>query len=94
MTTLKGEETVAVPPDAGGKPSETAADGSDSKIRVTRKSAAYWVVTIANPPFNVVGPAEVLELQAVVDQLEPIRGCRSWCSTVPCRTISSHTTTS
>src|SRR5262245_31274870 len=40
------------------------------KIRVNRKSAAYWVVTFANPPFNVVGPAEVLELQAVVDQLE------------------------
>jgi enoyl-CoA hydratase/carnithine racemase len=70
MTTLKGEETAAVPSDAGGKPSETAADASDSKIRVTRKSAAYWVVTIDNPPFNVVGPAQVLELQAVVDQLE------------------------
>lgn len=40
------------------------------KIRVIRKSAAYWVVTFANPPFNIIGPAEVLELQAVVDQLE------------------------
>jgi enoyl-CoA hydratase/carnithine racemase len=49
---------------------ERAVGSSDPKIRVMRKSDAYWVVTIANPPFNVVGPAEVLELQAVVDQLE------------------------
>ena len=63
MTILDGEERAVSP--------------SDPKIRVMRKSDAYWVVTIANPPFNVVGPAEVLELQAVVDQLKLICACRS-----------------
>lgn len=41
-----------------------------AKIRVTRKSPAYWIVTLDNPPLNIVGPAEVRELVKVLDQLE------------------------
>jgi enoyl-CoA hydratase/carnithine racemase len=41
-----------------------------AKIRVTRKSAAYWVVTLDNPPLNIIGPAEVRDLVRVFDQIE------------------------
>jgi enoyl-CoA hydratase/carnithine racemase len=41
-----------------------------AKIRVTRKSAAYWVVTLDNPPLNIIGPAEVRDLVRVLDQIE------------------------
>jgi enoyl-CoA hydratase/carnithine racemase len=41
-----------------------------AKVRVTRKSAAYWVVTLDNPPLNIVGPAEVRELVEVLDRIE------------------------
>ncbi len=41
-----------------------------AKIRLTRKSAAYWKVTFNNPPLNIVGPAEVRELVAILDQIE------------------------
>jgi enoyl-CoA hydratase/carnithine racemase len=47
-----------------------AEDAPVEKIRLTRKNAAYWVVTFANPPLNIVGPAEVRELGRVMDQLE------------------------
>ncbi|HLZ83484.1 MAG TPA: enoyl-CoA hydratase/isomerase family protein [Caulobacteraceae bacterium] len=41
-----------------------------AKIRLTRKSVAYWKVTFNNPPLNIVGPAEVRELVAILDQIE------------------------
>jgi enoyl-CoA hydratase/carnithine racemase len=46
----------------------TPADGT--KIRVTRKSQAYWVVTLDNPPLNIVGPAEMRDLAEVLDRIE------------------------
>jgi enoyl-CoA hydratase/carnithine racemase len=39
-------------------------------IRVTRKSPAYWVVTLDNPPLNIVGPPEMRDLAEVLDQIE------------------------
>ncbi len=40
------------------------------QIRVTRRSPAYWRVTIDNPPINVMGPEMVREFQEVINALE------------------------
>src|SRR5277367_1070955 len=40
------------------------------QIRVTRRSPAYWRVTIDNPPINVMGPEMVKEFQEVIGALE------------------------
>jgi enoyl-CoA hydratase/carnithine racemase len=41
-----------------------------AKIRLTRRSAAYWKVTFDNPPLNIVGPVEVRDLAGILDELE------------------------
>jgi enoyl-CoA hydratase/carnithine racemase len=48
----------------------TAAPAKPAQLRVTRRSAAYWRVTIENPPVNVMGPEMVREFQAIIDALE------------------------
>jgi enoyl-CoA hydratase/carnithine racemase len=40
------------------------------QIRVTRRSPAYWRVTIDNPPINVMGPEMVKQFQQVMNALE------------------------
>ena len=40
------------------------------QIRLTRRSTAYWRVTIDNPPINVMGPEMVREFQEVMDALQ------------------------
>ncbi|MGA8490776.1 MAG: enoyl-CoA hydratase/isomerase family protein [Terriglobales bacterium] len=40
------------------------------QIRLTRRSPAYWRVTIDNPPINVMGPEMVKQFQEVIDALE------------------------
>lgn len=40
------------------------------QIRIARRSAAYWRVTIDNPPINVMGPEMVRQFQEVIDALE------------------------
>src|SRR5579863_2918087 len=40
------------------------------QIRVARRSAAYWRVTIDNPPINVMGPEMVKQFQEVINALE------------------------
>jgi enoyl-CoA hydratase/carnithine racemase len=40
------------------------------QIRLTRRSPAYWRVTIDNPPINVMGPEMVREFQQLIDDLE------------------------
>lgn len=49
---------------------EVAAAEQTAKIRLTRKSAAYWQVTFNNPPLNIIGPAEVRELVEILEQIE------------------------
>jgi hypothetical protein len=39
-------------------------------IRLTRRSPAYWRVTIDNPPINVMGPEMVRQFQEVINALE------------------------
>ena len=41
-----------------------------AQIRVTRRSPAYWRVTIDNPPINVMGPEMVKQFQEVINDLE------------------------
>jgi enoyl-CoA hydratase/carnithine racemase len=41
-----------------------------AQIRTTRRSPAYWRVTIDNPPINVMGPQMVREFQGVINALE------------------------
>src|ERR1700684_1622184 len=41
-----------------------------SQIRLTRRSAAYWSVTIDNPPINVMGPEMVRQFQEIIGALE------------------------
>jgi enoyl-CoA hydratase/carnithine racemase len=41
-----------------------------AQIRVTRRSPAYWRVTIDNPPINVMGPEMVRQFQEVIGALE------------------------
>jgi enoyl-CoA hydratase/carnithine racemase len=45
-------------------PTETA------QLRVTRRSPAYWRVTIDNPPINVMGPEMVRQFQEIMKYLE------------------------
>jgi len=47
-------------------------DGSTkpAQIRLTRRSPAYWRVTINNPPINVMGPEMVREFQEIINALE------------------------
>jgi enoyl-CoA hydratase/carnithine racemase len=40
------------------------------KIRLTRRTDAYWQVTFDNPPLNIVGPREVLRLQEILHEIE------------------------
>jgi len=40
------------------------------QVRLTRRSPAYWRVTIDNPPINVMGPEMVKQFQEVINALE------------------------
>src|ERR1700689_5155999 len=41
-----------------------------AQLRITRRSPAYWRVTINNPPINVMGPEMVRQFQEVIDAIE------------------------
>jgi enoyl-CoA hydratase/carnithine racemase len=41
-----------------------------AQLRLTRRSPAYWRVTIDNPPINVMGPEMVAQFQDVINALE------------------------
>jgi enoyl-CoA hydratase/carnithine racemase/catechol 2,3-dioxygenase-like lactoylglutathione lyase family enzyme len=47
-----------------------SAAAKPAQIRVTRRSPAYWRVTIDNPPINVMGPEMVKQFQQVMGALE------------------------
>src|SRR6059058_957677 len=58
--------TVATAPSASTK----APSIKTKRLRLNRRSPAYWRVTIDNPPINVMGPEMVREFQEVIDALE------------------------
>jgi len=41
-----------------------------AQIRLTRRTPAYWRITIDNPPINVMGPDMVVQFQDVIAALE------------------------
>jgi enoyl-CoA hydratase/carnithine racemase len=41
-----------------------------AQIRLTRRSPAYWRITIDNPPINVMGPEMVREFQEIINAIE------------------------
>ena len=41
-----------------------------AQIRITRRTPAYWRVTIDNPPINVMGPPMVKDFQQVIGAIE------------------------
>ena len=44
--------------------------GNSAGIRLTRRSAAYWRVTIDNPPINVMSPEMIGQFHEVINALE------------------------
>ena len=48
----------------------TGAATKPEQIRVTRRSPAYWRVTIDNPPINATGPEMVRQFQELIHALE------------------------
>src|SRR5579871_5402109 len=48
----------------------TSAATKSGQIRLTRRYAAYWRITIDNPPINVMGPEMVKQFQEVISALE------------------------
>jgi enoyl-CoA hydratase/carnithine racemase len=58
--------TASVP----AKPEQTSTPAKTKQLRVTRRSPAYWRVTIDNPPINVMGPEMVKQFQEVIGALE------------------------
>jgi len=40
------------------------------QLRLTRRSPAYWRVTIDNPPINVMGPETVRQFRRIIDTIE------------------------
>ena len=48
----------------------TPMNAPTKQIRLTRRSPAYWRVTIDNPPINVMGPEMVREFQEVMNALQ------------------------
>ena len=40
------------------------------QILVTRRSPAYWRVTIDHPPLNIFGPESIPQLNAIITALE------------------------
>jgi enoyl-CoA hydratase/carnithine racemase len=47
-----------------------SAEAPDARVRLTRVTPAYWKVTFANAPLNIVGPKEVRELVKIVEAIE------------------------
>ena len=76
---------------ASTKPAKTDAATKPAQIRLTRRSPAYWRVTIDNPPINVMGPEMVRQFQEVIELSRPTRISGSWSSTAPSTAISSIT---
>ena len=52
------------------EPERINAPTGPAQIRVTRRSPAYWRVTIDNPPINVMGPEMVKQFPGVIEALE------------------------
>jgi enoyl-CoA hydratase/carnithine racemase len=52
------------------KLAQTNQPAKSAQLRITRRSPAYWRITIDNPPINVMGPEMVREFQDVIHAIE------------------------
>ncbi len=43
---------------------------SQNVIHLTKKNDTYWKVTLDNPPLNIIGPNEIPQLVAILDEME------------------------
>ena len=66
MTTVNAATTTAR---EGLAPSGNSS-AKPAQVRLTRRSTAYWRVTIDNPPVNVMGPQMVSDFQEVINAIE------------------------
>jgi enoyl-CoA hydratase/carnithine racemase len=64
------EENPMATMKAPAKLKQMNAPAKSEQIRVTRRSPAYWRVTVDNPPINVMGPEMVKQFQEVIGALE------------------------
>src|SRR5271170_5079459 len=64
------EENPMATMNAPTKLTQMNAPAKPTQIRLTRRSPAYWRVTIDNPPINVMGPEMVKQFQEVINALE------------------------
>lgn len=60
----------SAPANAATAAAPAATATAKAHVRLTRVTPAYWKVTLANPPLNIIGPNEVRELAAIVGQIE------------------------
>jgi enoyl-CoA hydratase/carnithine racemase len=51
-------------------PKQAKAAVKPRQLRLTRRSPAYWRVTIDNPPINVMGPEMVRQFQEIIGEIE------------------------
>jgi len=59
---------------AATKLAQMNAAAKPAQVRLTRRSPAYWRVTIDNPPINVMGPEMVKqEVMAALEADEQVR---------------------
>ncbi|MBU1374918.1 MAG: enoyl-CoA hydratase/isomerase family protein [Alphaproteobacteria bacterium] len=68
--TLLGAPSVSPAADKINPRTTAAPRPENESIRLTRKSPAYWRITFANPPLNIVGPAEMRRLDEILDRIE------------------------
>src|SRR6202158_2381894 len=64
------EENPMATMNAPAKLAQMNVPAKPAQIRLTRRSPAYWHVTIDNPPINVMGPEMVRQFQEVINALE------------------------
>src|SRR5580693_6577127 len=65
--------TALAPTKPAAKESSTTAVNAfttPAQLRLTRRSPAYWRVTIDNPPLNVMGPETVRQFQQIIATIE------------------------
>lgn len=46
------------------------------QLNLTKRSPAYWRVTVHNPPLNVMGPEMVLQFQSIIGMIEADKDLR------------------
>jgi len=69
-TAILGAPPVTLAADKVTPPTTAAPRPASEGVSLTRTSPAYWRITFANPPLNIVGPAEMRRLDEILDQVE------------------------